>query len=71
MEGDGKRERRKNENKTDFEAAFEGQSALGVGITEGMCNWRPVFRSLTCSVKEKIVRHGRRNWSMAPLRVLP
>jgi len=48
MGGDGKRERRKKENKMDLEAAFEGQSALGVGVTEGMCNWRPVIRSLAC-----------------------
>lgn len=48
MGGNGKRERRKKENKMDLEAAFEGQSALGVGVTEGMCNWRPVIRSLAC-----------------------
>jgi hypothetical protein len=64
----GRREERRKgkENKTAFEAAFEGQSALGVGITEGMCDWKPVFKSLVFSVIERLVRHGRRHWSTAP-----
>lgn len=48
MEG---KEKKEKENKTELETAFEGQSALGNGITEGMCNWRPAFKNLHVVLK--------------------